>query len=58
MNILILQMDSSEAICREFPGDLRVKGSIVVTAVAQVQSLAWEIPHAKKPTKKPKVFAT
>ena len=30
----------------EFPRGLVVEGSNVVTAVAQVQSLAWKLPHA------------
>ena len=30
----------------EFLGGLMVKGSSIVTAVAQGQSLAWELPHA------------
>ena len=32
---------------QEFSGDLEVKGSSVVTAVAQLRSLAQELPHAE-----------
>lgn len=32
---------------KEFPGGLAVKGSDVVTAVAQVRALAQELLHAK-----------
>ena len=38
----------------EFPGGLAVKGSSVVTAVVQVQSLGQELPHATGTTKKKK----
>ena len=38
----------------EFLGGLMVKGSSIVTAVAQVQSLAWELPHAMDVAKKKK----
>ena len=31
-----------------------VKGSSIVTAVVQVQSLAWELPHAGNEAKKKK----
>ena len=41
-------------VSQEFPGGLVVKGSGVATAVAQVQSLAWEHPHAMQAAKKKK----
>ena len=35
------------------PGPVQwVKGSTEATAVAQIQSLAWELPHAESVTKK------
>ena len=42
-------------VISEFPGGLAVKGSSVVTAVAKVPSLAWELPHAVGMAKKIKM---
>lgn len=39
----------------EFPGDLPVK-NVVFTAVAWVQTLAWELSHAPAAAKKKKDF--
>ena len=36
----------------EFPGDLVVKDSAVVTYVAQDRTLVWELPHAVSTAKK------
>ena len=37
---------------QEFPGGLAGSGSGFVTAVAWVQSLAWELPHSLGVVKK------
>ena len=37
---------------QEFPGSLAVKDSATVTAVAQVQTLSRELPHAMGTAKK------
>ena len=50
--VIITLFLPSRVTASEFPSGLEVKGSSIVSAVAQVRSLAWEFPHATSAAKK------